>query len=63
MGLQRVFSYIAMETVLAKVLALPVLALIVEETFEVLAPGVVKGLGSIRGYFGLNILRKLNTFV
>ena len=22
-----------------------------------------KGLGSIRGYFGLNILRKLNTFV
>ena len=23
----------------------------------------VKGLGSIRGYFGLNILEKLNTFV
>ena len=23
----------------------------------------VKGLGSIRGYFGLNILGKLNTFV
>ena len=25
--------------------------------------GVEKGLGSIRGYFGLNILGKLNTFV
>ena len=25
--------------------------------------GTSKGLGSIRGYFGLNILGKLNTFV
>ena len=25
--------------------------------------GKVKGLGSIRGFFGLNILGKLNTFV
>ena len=39
--LQRVFSYVAMETVLA----LPVLALIVEEAVEVLDPGVVKSAG------------------
>ena len=45
MGLQRVFSYVAMETALAKVLALPVLALIVDEAVEVLDPGVVKFAG------------------
>ena len=42
MGLQQVFSSVAMQTALAKVLALPVLALIEEEAVEVLDPGVVK---------------------
>ena len=41
-GLQRVFSSVAMKIALATVLALPVLALIVEEAVEVLGPGVVK---------------------
>ena len=45
MGLQRVFSHEAMETALTKVLALPVLALIVEEAVEVLDPGVLKFAG------------------
>ena len=45
MGLRRVFSYVSMETALAKVLAIPVLALIVEEAVEVLDPGVVKFAG------------------
>ena len=32
-------------------------------TDSLTAPMILKGLGSIRGYFGLNIFRKLNTFV
>ena len=45
MGLQRVFSYVAMETALAKVLGLPVLVLIVEEAVEVLDSGAIKFAG------------------
>ena len=44
-GLQRVFSYVAIETALAEVLALLVLSLIVEEMVEVLDIGVVKYAG------------------
>ena len=44
-GLQQVFSSVAMKTALTKVLALTVLALIVEEAVEVLDPGVVKFAG------------------
>lgn len=44
-GFQQVFFSVAMETALAKVLALPVLALVVEEAVEVLDPGVVKFVG------------------
>ena len=40
LALQQVFSSVAMKTALAKVLALPVLVLIVEEAVEVLDPGV-----------------------
>ena len=43
--LQQVFSSVAMKTALAKVLALPVLALIEEEAVEVLDPGVVESAG------------------
>ena len=45
MGLQQVFTSVATKTALAKVLALLVLALIVEEAVEVLDPGVVKFAG------------------
>ena len=44
-GLQQVFSSVAMMTALAKALGLPVFALIVEEAVEVLDPGVVKFAG------------------
>ena len=44
-SLQQVFSSIAMKTALAKVLALPVLALNVEGAVEVLDPSVVKFAG------------------
>ena len=44
-GLQQVFSSVVMKSAFAKVLALPVLALIVEEAVEVLDPGVVKFAG------------------
>ena len=32
-------------------------------TRKLLGNFLIKGLGSIRGYFGLNIFEKLNTFV
>ena len=45
MGLQRVFSYVAMETALAKVRALLVLVLVAEKATEVFYLGVVKFAG------------------
>ena len=45
MGLQQVFSGVAVKTALTEVLALPVLALVVEKTVEVLDPGVVEFAG------------------
>ena len=44
-GLQQVFSAVAMKTSLTEVLALSVLALIVEKAVEVLYPGVVEFAG------------------
>ena len=44
-SLQQVFSSVAIKKALAKMLALPVLALLVEEAVEVLDPGVVKFAG------------------
>ena len=48
-GLKQVFFSVAIKTALAKVLALPVLALIVEVVVEVLDPGEVK----FAGHFNL----------
>ena len=44
-GFQQIFPCVAVQAALAEVIALPVLALIVEEAVEVLDPGVVKFVG------------------
>ena len=65
MGFQQILSRVAVQASLAEVLALPVLALIVEEAVEVLDQGVVKFAGLFNQQYVVpsNIRRLIATMV